>query len=148
MGSALLAIVGTVAGALVSGLLSHLAQRAQRRDARSVARRTEALAAFTSLATSLADHRRAMWVREETRLLGLAWEAARAESHTTRSALTAPTLAALVLLPGLSREVDEALTATYHLRGSADLDTLTARREAALAAADRLVSAAADHFAA
>lgn len=53
----------------------------------------------SDLSVALADHRRAMLVREEIRLAGGNWDAARAESHLTRSAVTAPLLRVRLLLP-------------------------------------------------
>lgn len=44
---------------------------------------------MTDLVAALADHRRAMWLREEARLAGGDWREARAASHATRAAITA-----------------------------------------------------------
>ncbi|MFD5734617.1 hypothetical protein ACFWIY_17545 [Streptomyces sioyaensis] len=45
---------------------------------------------MTELVAALADHRRAMWLREEARPAGGARREARAASHATRAAITTP----------------------------------------------------------
>ncbi|MFF8618538.1 protein kilB [Streptomyces sp. NPDC015350] len=140
--TALVAVLGTLAGSVLTGTLAHLSQQAQRKAAAATARQTEGLTALTELAATLADHRRAMWVREDTRLRGEDWSAARTESHATGSAITAPLLRVSILLPALAPAARAAAEATYALRGAADQTTLTAAREHAIAQTDRLVAAA------
>ncbi|MFI1499867.1 hypothetical protein [Streptomyces platensis] len=82
---------------------------------------------MTELVAALADHRRAMWLREEARLAGGDWRKACAASHATRAAVTAPAVRVTVLLPSLA-------DATYAVRkaaGHAALDTARARANAA-----------------
>ena len=144
----IVAVLGTLSGALLTGTLSHLSQRAQRRATESAARRTEGLAAVTELVSALADHRRAMWVREDLRLRGQEWSEARAESHATRSAITAPLLRVQLLLPAVASAAQTAAHAVYELRGVETQDDLTAARERAIICADVVVTAAADALAA
>src|SRR5690606_38659309 len=61
MTTTIIAVLGTLAGALLSGVLGHLSQRAQLKAQADHTRRTESLAAVTDLVAALADHRRAMW---------------------------------------------------------------------------------------
>lgn len=140
----IIAVVGTLAGVVLTGILSHLSQRAQRKADTDTARRTEGLAAVTDLVTALADHRRAMWVREDLRRRGQDWTAARTESHTTRSAITAPLLRVQLLLPALAPAAQTAARATYALRdGWEEGETgLAARRDHAIAKTDELVTTA------
>lgn len=138
----ILAVAGTLAGALLTGALAHLSQRAQRKADTDTARRTEGLAAVTDLITALTDHRRTMWVREDLRLRGEDWTQARTDSHTTRSAITAPLLRVQLLLPSLAPTARAAAQATYALRGTEDGDALTAAREASLAADEQLLAEA------
>lgn len=142
--TALIAVLGTLAGATIA----HLSQRAQRRAADNRAQRTEALAAVAALATALADHRRAMWVREDLRLRGQDWDEARAASHATRSALTAPLLRVQLLLPAAAPAARNATRATYELRGAEEDTTLRTAREYAITAADDFVAAAGNALAA
>jgi hypothetical protein len=140
--STVIAVIGTLLGAVVAGLI----QQRTTRSTQTEARRTAAVTAVSNLAAALADHRRAMWVREDLRLSGAsseAYEAARAASHVTRSAVTAPHTTLAVLAPQLAPAAEDAARATYALRGAADAATLTRLRDDALAAADRLVAAAA-----
>ncbi|MFE5725027.1 protein kilB, partial [Streptomyces erythrochromogenes] len=127
---------------LLTGVLAHVSQRAQRTADAAAARRAESLAAITDLATALADHRRAMWVREDLRLRGADWEAARAESHATRSAITAPLLRISIICPELTPAAQAAATAVYGLRGAGSETVLAAARERAITASDALVTAA------
>ncbi|MER7908283.1 protein kilB [Streptomyces sp. NPDC096068] len=143
-----IAVLGTLAGALLTGALAHLTSRAQLRGAEKAAHRREALTALAALHTALADHRLAMWAREDLRLQGEDWSAARAASHTTRSAINSPLLHVSVLLPALAPTAQEAARATYALRGAADENALQAAREHAITAVDRLVAAAATALAA
>ncbi|MFC8491798.1 protein kilB [Streptomyces sp. NPDC057235] len=148
MTATIVAVLGTLAGALLAGTLAHLTSRAQFRAAEKAAHRREALNALAALHAALADHRLAMWVREDLRLHGEDWTAARTASHTTRSAINDPLLRVSVLLPALAPAAQEAVRATYALRGASDENALQAARERALDGADRLVAAAATVLAA
>ncbi|MEU0984969.1 hypothetical protein ABZ488_37890 [Streptomyces griseus] len=66
--TAVIAVLGTLAGSFVTGALQLFAQRAQRAAEELAARRSEGLEAVAGLSAALADHRRAMAVREEIRL--------------------------------------------------------------------------------
>ncbi|WP_329370213.1 protein kilB [Streptomyces sp. NBC_00669] len=143
MFSAVIAVIGTLAGSVVAYILQERAGRAARADARAADQAKERLAALTALVSALADHRRAMWVREDLRLTGdapEAYAAARAESHATRAAITAPLTMLAILAPELAPVAREAADATYALRGAPDPDALTARRTEAIAAVDRLIA--------
>ncbi|MFF7013227.1 protein kilB [Streptomyces fimicarius] len=144
MWQTLIAVLGTLAGV---GITSGYQARAAR-TARQEARRTEGLSAVTALVEALAAHRRAMWVREDLRLRGDDWSAARTESHTTRSAITGPLLRVQLLLPAVAPAAQAAAKATYALRGADGETILAARREAAITASDNLVAAAGSHLAA
>ncbi|MGA5182966.1 protein kilB [Streptomyces pseudogriseolus] len=142
MTTTIIAVLGTLAGALLSGVLGHLSQRAQLKAQADHARRTESLAAVTDLVTALTDHRRAMWVREDARLRGEDWGQARAESHATRSAITAPLLRVQMLLPTLSLAAQDAARATYDMRDVDHSTALAAAREKAIEKTDAFVAAA------
>lgn len=142
--TALIAVLGTLAGSAIA----HLSQRSQRRSTEARARRTEALAAVADLATALADHRRAMWVREDLRLRGEDWADARTESHATRSAITAPLLRVQVLLPAVAPAAQAAVHATYSLRAAESEADLRTSRDNAITTANDLVTAAAVSLAA
>jgi hypothetical protein len=116
--------------------------RAQRREALAETRQAELVAALTELVTALANHRRAMLIREECRLTSTdadTWAAERAASHETRAAVTAPLVRFSVLAPDLAGVAKEAEQATYALRAAADPEVLQTRRTLAVEASDRLV---------
>jgi hypothetical protein len=143
MFSAIVAVIGTLLGSVVAYVLQERAGRAARADARAADQARERRAALTALVSALADHRRAMWVREDLRLNGdapEAYAAARAESHVTRAAITGPLTTLAILAPELATVACAAADATYALRGAPDPDALTARRTAAIAAVDRLIA--------
>jgi len=144
MWQTLIAVLGTLAGV---GITSGYQARAAR-TARQEARRTEGLAAVTALVGALADHRRAMWVREDLRLRGEDWAAARTESHATRSAITAPLLRVQLLLPAVAPAAQAAAQAVYALRNADGHPILIQRRTDALTASDELVAAVGRHLAA
>ncbi|GAB1334391.1 hypothetical protein ACE1SV_09810 [Streptomyces sp. E-15] len=141
MWSSVIAVAGTLLGGALAGLL----QIRRERDARAE-RRAEALrVALGELVAALGDHRRALWHREDLALNGAGEEvvaAARAVSHATRSAVTAPLVAVSVLEPALAEPARRAALAAFGLRDAADRTALAARREAAIAATDELVAAA------
>ncbi|WP_335982456.1 protein kilB [Streptomyces sp. CA2R106] len=146
MVSAIIAVIGTLAGSVVAYVLQERAGRAARAEARAADQARECRAALTALVSALADHRRAMWVREDLRLTGAtpdAYAAARAESHVTRAAITAPLTMLAILAPELAPAARAAADATYALRGAPDPDALSARRTEAIAAANRLITAGA-----
>ena len=146
--TAIVAVIGTLAGVLLTGALQHVTQRAAYRADAAAARGRDGLAAVSELVTALADHRRAMWVREDLRLQGKDWSDARAESHRTRSAVTAPLLRVQLLMPAVRDAAQAAARAAYALRGAWESGptALAARREAAIAASDALVAAAGQHL--
>ncbi|MER6500206.1 protein kilB [Streptomyces sp. NPDC001455] len=140
--AAVVAVVGTVLGAGVVGVQQYYTVRAQRRQVL----RDRAMTALGDLSVALADHRRAMWTREDLRLSGAApaeVAAAREASHVTRSAVTAPQVALTVLLPALRLDIDAAVRAAYAMRGAATAEVLASRREEAVTAADALTASAA-----
>lgn len=140
--SSVIAVVGTLGGTLLGGAVQLRAARVERRETRCEARRADALAAVTELVCALADHRRAMWRREERRLAGAepaAVDAARHASHETRSAVTAPLTRLSLLVPSLRDVANQAAKAAYAMRLSPDLDKLETRRAAAVKASNELV---------
>ncbi|WP_055693023.1 hypothetical protein [Streptomyces prasinopilosus] len=148
MTTAIIAVLGTLAGSLLTGALQHYSQQAVRRADTAATRRSEGLAAVADLAAALADHRRAMWVREDLRLRRQDWTEARAESHRTRSAVTVPLLRVQLLMPEVAPAAQAAAQATYALRGAWESGEtgLAGRRERAIAKTDELVTAAGCHL--
>ncbi|MEU4265602.1 protein kilB [Streptomyces sp. NPDC025273] len=140
--TAVIAILGTLAGSFLTGILQHVSQRAQRSAAEAAARRADGLLAVTDLAAALADHRRAMWLREDLRLLGEDWTQERAASHLTRSAITGPLMRVRILLPVLAPAAQTAVAAVYALRNAESDTALRAAREHAIRTADDLITAA------
>jgi hypothetical protein len=146
----LIAVLGTLAGAMTTGLLQARVGRAQRREVLAETRRAELLAVVSELVSALANHRRAMWVRENHRLTGstdAVVATSREISHETRAAVTAPLVKLGVLAPSLRDVAKDAERATYALRNAPDLETLAERRELAVQASDRLVAEAGAAFA-
>ncbi|MFF7296639.1 hypothetical protein [Streptomyces sp. NPDC008265] len=146
MWASIIAVLGTLAGALTAGLLQHRAARAARAEARADGHRQDQLGAVTEFAAALDAHRSAMFHRERLALEDAGAEhlmEAQTRSHDTRSAITAPHVRLQVLVPGLSAPAQEAADATYALRRAADRAELDALRRAAKEAAAAFVTAAA-----
>lgn len=145
---AVVAVLGTLAGALVTGLLQHRAAARSRRAARAEQERSARLAAVTELARTVSAHRAAMWALKDAELSGAARErieALRDASHATRGEVTAPAvmLRLLITAPAVRQAADVAVKTTYGMRDAADCADLEVRRKAALDAHDAFVDAAA-----
>ncbi|MEV4974880.1 protein kilB [Streptomyces scopuliridis] len=146
MVASLIAVLGTLLGSVTAYVLQQRSARTERAESRTETAQRDRIAAVTAVAVALNDHRRAMWVREDLRLSGAdeaAFQAARAESHITRSALTAPLVTVEILAPELAEAATAAARAAYAMRNAADAHALTALRTEAMDAADRLVRQAA-----
>ncbi|MFJ9529029.1 protein kilB [Streptomyces cyaneofuscatus] len=146
MWGGVIAVLGTLLGSVTAYVLQQRTARTDRADVRRHEERRDRIAAVMALVAALADHRRAMWVREDLRLSGATeadYQAARAASHNTHSALTAPLTTLAILAPELAGVAQGAADATYALRNSENRELLDFYREAAIEAADNLVRAAA-----
>ncbi|MEU2179846.1 hypothetical protein [Streptomyces thermolilacinus] len=147
-----LAIVATLLGAIVSGRFQERAAERQVRVSHGEAIRRDRLEAVTALACAASDHRTAMWMRGDAILKGAGTErieALRGESHMTRSAVTRPLVALRVLIEdqAVRAAADHMITLTYAIRDAyATTEDLTAAREAAKAAHDDFVNAAARYL--
>ncbi|WP_062209478.1 hypothetical protein [Streptomyces sp. NBRC 109706] len=146
MSAAIIAVVGTLAGSALTGLLGYVA--AQRGELRW--RRVDALTELSSAAT---DHRRTMYSRFNLERSGTATggelAAAKAESYATRAAVTAPLVRVRLLIPDVRvrAAATELVSATYALRDAVTQAGLDRAREAALAAHDAFVDTAASYLA-
>ncbi|MFH8797580.1 hypothetical protein [Streptomyces sp. NPDC017941] len=147
-----LAVLGTLAGATVSG-------RAQERAAAQVVRvqtdedlRRDRTEAVIELACAASDHRRALWRRGDAVLKDASTqrtESLREESHLTRGALNRPLIALRVLIEDqdVRAAADHMVTLTHAIRDAyATARALTAAREAAMVAHDQFVDAAARYL--
>ncbi|MDH6538514.1 hypothetical protein [Streptomyces sp. SPB4] len=146
MWSSIVAVLGTLAGALTAGLLQHHSARAARAEQRADSHRQDQLAAVTEFAAALDTHRSAMFHRERLTLTAASGEQqleAQTRSHETRAAITAPHIRLQVLVPELADAAQQAADATYTLRQAADRAELDSRRHQAKEAAATFIAAAA-----
>ncbi|MFF1720830.1 hypothetical protein [Streptomyces sviceus] len=147
----LLGVAGTLLGAIVTGTFQHLAAGRAERAAGAEQLRGERLDAVTTLGAG-SNHRRALWMRGEARPRGAdeaEREELRARSHTTRSAITRPLVALRLLVPdpAVHATAQPMVVATYDMVDAATTTrTLTAAQDAARAAHDRVIEAAAAYF--
>jgi type II secretory pathway pseudopilin PulG len=144
--TSLVAVVGTLAGGVLSAMVQGVLARANRREAR----RADALAAVAQLAAALANHRRAMWVLEDRRLTAApapAVDEAQTITHDTRAAIEIPLHTVSILVPALAQPAEEATRATFAMRNAVDSDVLETLRQAAKDAHGRFVAAAREVFA-
>ncbi|WP_374777894.1 hypothetical protein OG756_38885 [Streptomyces sp. NBC_01310] len=146
MWPSIVAVLGTLAGALTAGLLQHRAARTARAEQRADTHRQDQLGAVTDFAAALDAHRSAMFHRERLALTEAGTEhqlEAQTKSHDTRAAITAPHVRLQVLIPELAGPAQRAADATYALRNAAGRPELDALRRAAKEASTTFVAAAA-----
>ncbi|MER5890756.1 hypothetical protein ABT160_43635 [Streptomyces sp. NPDC001941] len=147
-----LAILGTLAGAALSGAFQHAAAARTERTARRDQTRAAQLEAVTALAVAVSDHRAAMWTRADAALKGEPADRIRElrlHSHATRSAVTRPHvgLRLHVTDPAVRQAADDMVNATYAMRdATTSAPALDTARAAALAAHDRFVDVAARYL--
>ncbi|MFE5534809.1 hypothetical protein [Streptomyces sp. NPDC056492] len=146
MWASVVAVLGTLAGALTAGPLQHRSARTARAEQRADADRQDQLAADTKFAAALDAHRSAMFHRERLTLTGAGSEPeleAQTRSHDTRTAITAPHIRLQILVPELTMPAQQAADATYALRKATNQADLDERRRAAKDATNAFVTAAA-----
>ncbi|MFJ4412574.1 protein kilB [Streptomyces sp. NPDC088910] len=146
MTATVLAVLGTLAGAALTGWMQLRSAAGARRAAAAAETTTARRAAVVDLLAAVEDHRRAMWVREEARLAGAPADRVqqlRAASHETRSAVTRPHASVILLAPDLQGAADALVSSAYALRDAATADELSAARAASVAARQAYISAAA-----
>lgn len=142
----IVAVLGTLAGALTAGLLHHRSARTARAEERAESHRQDQLGAVTDFAAALDAHRSAMFHRERLTMTEAGTEhqlEAQTRSHDTRAAITAPHIRLQVLVPELAGPAQQAADATYALRRAIDRTELDARRHAAKEASVAFIAAAA-----
>ncbi|MFG2712033.1 hypothetical protein ACGFX2_15970 [Streptomyces goshikiensis] len=146
MWPSIVAVLGTLAGALTAGLLQHRAARAARAEQRADTHRQDQLGAVTDFAAALDAHRSAMFHRERLAMTDAGAEhqlEAQTKSHDTHAAITAPHVRLQVLVPELAGPAQTAADATYALRNATSRTELDALRRTAKEAARTFVAAAA-----
>lgn len=148
----IIAIVGTLLGATVSGAFALRSAGRTERAATTEQLRRDRLEAVTALAAAGSDHRRTLWNRGEAEISNSGQARLgelRAASHITRSAITRPLVAVQILIPDpeVRAAAKQMVVATYLMR-DADTSTeaLTAARETARTAHDRFVDRAAAYL--
>ncbi|MER5773728.1 hypothetical protein ABT144_05375 [Streptomyces sp. NPDC002039] len=144
--TSIVAVLGTLAGALTAGLLQHRSARTARAEERADSHRQDQLGAVTDFAAALDAHRSAMFHRERLALAEAGAEhqlEAQTRSHDTRAAITAPHIRLQVLVPELVGAAQQAADATYALRKAIDRTELDAQRHAAKEASVAFIAAAA-----
>ncbi|WP_310728277.1 ATP-binding protein [Streptomyces sp. N2A] len=140
------AVLGTLAGALTAGLLQHRSARTARAEQRADSHRQDQLGAVTDFAAALDAHRSAMFHQERLALTEARTEhqlEAQSRSHDTRAAITAPHIRLQVLVPELAGPAQQAADATYALRKATGRTEPDDRRRAAKEASGAFVAAAA-----
>ncbi|MGR3939435.1 hypothetical protein [Streptomyces sp. BRA346] len=154
----IVAVVGTLLGAVVSGVFTQLTARRSEKVDRAERRRTELLETMRALSAAVSAHRKAMYKRGEARLRGASAERIeqlRDKSHDTRDAVQEPlaTIRLLVQDAAVLAATDEMITATFGMRradGTTDANLtqegLTTARQKAADAHDHFVAVAAAHL--
>lgn len=156
MWTAAIAVIGTLAGGLVSALMQARSERAARREAhavrieeRAAAHQDSQVDAVEALVRALNDHRAAMVRRMERVLAGAPAEeieALRDATRATRSQISVPLAAVSVRVPSLAEPAGCAARASYALRDAHDQGELDTARRVAGDAVTALIQAAATLF--
>ncbi|MET9535330.1 hypothetical protein ABZY02_33030 [Streptomyces sp. NPDC006649] len=148
MSAAIVAVIGTLLGAIVAGAFQHTITGRAERAATAEQLRRDRLDAVTTLAAAGSDHRRALWMRGEARIRGESdarLEELRVASHITRSAITRPLIAVRILIPDpqVRAAAQAMVVAAYDmLDAEPNIVALEAAQDAARSAHDRFVDAA------
>ncbi|MFD3716266.1 hypothetical protein [Streptomyces sp. NPDC058677] len=151
LATAVIAVLGTLLGSVVTGRFQERAADRTERETRRRNERSEQLAAITGLAEAVSAHRSMMWRRGDAKFRGDddRHQELRIRSHETRAAVTAPLVALRLLVtdPELRAAADRMVDTTFGMRHQdADADTLNTARVAALTAHDAFVDAAARYM--
>ncbi|GAA2639814.1 pRL2-23 [Streptomyces axinellae] len=151
MTAAVIAVVGTLLGALVNSVMQQRARRLERAAEAADGRRTARIDAVTALSVAVSDHRRAMWAVRDAQITGQPDERAtelRDESHRTRSAITEPAVRIRLLIrdQAVRTAAEAAIQATYVMRTAETTAELQRMRAAAVTAHDGLIDAAGRHL--
>ncbi|GAA5083322.1 hypothetical protein [Streptomyces similanensis] len=150
---AVIAIIGTLLGALVTGKLQERAAGRTEAAMRGEQLRRDRLDAVTNLAEAISTHRSLMWRRGDAVLKNASTDRVdelRAQTQESRSQVTRPLVALRILVtdPAVRAAADQMVTLTYAMREAyTDADALTQAREDAKNACDAFVEAAAAYFA-
>ncbi|WP_043253079.1 hypothetical protein [Streptomyces sp. DSM 41269] len=136
-----IAVMGTLAGALLTGALQYFAQRAQRKAQEAAERRSAGMDAVAALCAALADHRGAMWDAGLCQVTGRHSAQAGERVRGTRSAVTGPLVRVSLLSPSAAPVARRAAEAVYAMREATTTRELEAARAAAVRAETELVDA-------
>lgn len=149
---AVIAIIGTLLGAVVSGKFAERAAGRTEGAVRGEQMRRDRLEAITNLAEAISTHRSLMWRRGDAVLNNAGAEcidALRAQSQESRSQITRPLTALRILItdPAVRAAADQMVTLTYAMRDASTTDALAQAREDAKTSCDLFVDTAAAYLA-
>lgn len=144
--TALIAVVGTLAGGGLNGYTVFRTARAQRLETHKRELEKEVRKAVVELVAALDRHRGVMWEAEKRRLAGITNEVDTSETRASRAEVSAPATDLCLIADDLAQAVREAESCTYAMRESPTRKELDNRREMARAATRRLVDLAAAKF--
>ncbi|MGW7415808.1 hypothetical protein [Streptomyces sp. NPDC054863] len=145
--STIIAIAGTLLGAIVAGVIQRANATRNHQEAQAVQLRRDKLTVVADLAAALAELRAAMWRRGEAVLAGASRERVEeleARVHETRAAVTRPLVALQILITdrAVQSAADNMAEATYRLRDAETTEELNTFRLGAARAHERFVTAA------
>ncbi|MFJ2745415.1 hypothetical protein ACIO3O_37800 [Streptomyces sp. NPDC087440] len=149
--STIIAIAGTLLGAIVAGVIQRVNTARAHQESQAVQLRRDKLTAVTEFAAALDAHRAAMFKRGEAALAGAAEarvEELGARVQETRAGVSRPlvTLQVLISDPAVRGTADVLVEATLRLREAETAEELTAFRLGAARAHERFVAAAGAYF--
>lgn len=148
--TAVIAVVGTLLGSIVTGRLQERVTSRTETESRRRELRKEHLDAIKELAAAVSAHRSMMWRRGDAKFKGNLdqYEELRTRSHETRAAVTAPLVALRILITDstVRAAADRMVDATFGMRHQdTSAELLNDARVAALTAHDQFVDTAAEY---
>ncbi|MDX3524951.1 pRL2-23 [Streptomyces sp. ID05-39B] len=153
MWTTVIAVLGTLLGAVVAGVIQHQTARAGRVQDRAETLRREQFDAIAALAACATEHRRVLHAQQDFQRPGHTTDqeylaSLKAERYATRSATTAQLVRVqlLILDPAMRQAAADLVTSTYNLRDLTDADDIEAHRLAAVAAHNTFVDTAAAYL--
>lgn len=144
--SSLVAVLGTLSAGALTSFMNFRMNKAQRTDTHLRAQQDAAVTAVADLKKALDRHRAQMWKARNAHHSGQDTSADLDDTHETRSAISEPLTRVLLRIPSLAEVAIAAEDTTYAMRKSTDGDDLEVRRATARAAADALITTAAEQF--
>lgn len=144
--TALIAVLGTLAGAGLNGHFQARTAKAQRLETNQREKEKEVKKSVVALVVALDKHRGVMWAAEKRRLVSGSKDIDNDETRVSRAAVSEPLAELCLAAESLADLAREAAFHTFAMRGCPTEEELDIRRMRAHTATTKFVDAAAAQF--